>query len=62
MQQDGTYLTPESDRTRLDNLLWRGETAAARRQMSRVDSVTADIANARIALHLRPAQSAGGGG
>jgi soluble lytic murein transglycosylase len=50
VQQDGTYLTPESDRARLDNLLWRGETTAARRQMSRVDSVTADIANARIAL------------
>ena len=44
------YLTPESDRARLDNLLWRGEITAAKRQMARVDAATADIAKARIAL------------
>jgi soluble lytic murein transglycosylase len=54
IQKDGAYLTPESDRARLDALLWRGEITAAKRQVTRVDAATADIANARIAL-----QSAG---
>ncbi len=48
--QDAASLTPESDRTRLDNLLWRGESAAARRQMARVDDTSAAIARARILL------------
>jgi soluble lytic murein transglycosylase len=51
VQKDGQYLTPESDRVRLDGLLWRGEITAARREISRVDAATADIANARIALY-----------
>jgi soluble lytic murein transglycosylase len=51
LQKDGPYLTPESDRARLDALLWRGEITAARRELSRVDQATADIANARIALY-----------
>src|SRR5262249_52500492 len=34
---DSTYLTPESDRSRLDNLLWRGEITDAQRQMARVE-------------------------
>ncbi|HEY0265750.1 MAG TPA: hypothetical protein VGC16_03305, partial [Rhizomicrobium sp.] len=50
VQKDGAYLTPDSDRARLDALLWRGEVTAARRELSRVDAATADIANARIAL------------
>ncbi|HEX4635467.1 MAG TPA: lytic transglycosylase domain-containing protein [Rhizomicrobium sp.] len=50
LQKDATYLTPESDRARLDALLWRGEITAAKRQVSRVDAATADIANTRIAL------------
>jgi soluble lytic murein transglycosylase len=50
LQKDAPYLTPESDRARLDALLWRGEITAARRELSRVDAGTADIANARIAL------------
>lgn len=49
-QTDAAHLTPESDRARLNNLLWRGETSAARRLMARVDARTAAIANARIAL------------
>ena len=49
-QQDAAHLTPESDRARLNNLLWRGETTAARRLIARVDARTAAIANARIAL------------
>jgi soluble lytic murein transglycosylase len=51
VQKDAQYLTPESDRARLDALLWRGEITAARRELSRVDQATADIANARIALY-----------
>jgi soluble lytic murein transglycosylase len=50
LQQDGAYLTPESDRIRLDTLLWRSDITAAKRQVSRVDPATAEIANARIAL------------
>ena len=59
-QKDAAHLSPESDRARLDNLLWRGETTAARRLISRVSEPTADIANARIALTagLAKAQSA----
>jgi soluble lytic murein transglycosylase len=50
IQRDGAWLTPEADRARLDNLLWRGQTAAARRQMARVDDRTQALAEARIAL------------
>jgi len=49
LQNDAAFLTPESDRARLDNLLWRSEITAAKRQVARVDG--ADIANARIALN-----------
>jgi soluble lytic murein transglycosylase len=52
LQKDSTYLTPESDRARLDNLLWHDEITAARRQLSRVDAATADIGSARIALAM----------
>jgi soluble lytic murein transglycosylase len=54
LQKDVAHLTPESDRARLDALLWRSEVTAARRQVARVDVATAKIANVRIAL-----QSAG---
>jgi soluble lytic murein transglycosylase len=50
LAQDASSLTAESDRTRLDNLLWRGEFTAARRQVARVDSKSAALAQARIAL------------
>jgi len=50
VQKDGALLTPESDRARLDALLWRGEISAAKREISRVDSASADIGNARIVL------------
>ena len=50
LSADSAYLTPESDRARLDNLLWRGETAAAKKQMARVDAKTRAVAQARIAL------------
>src|SRR6185295_9218387 len=50
LQKDSALLTQENDRARLDALLWRGEISAAKRQVSRVDAATADIANGRIAL------------
>ena len=50
VQKDAAYLTPQSDKDRLDSLIWRGETSAANRELSRVDDATAKIANARIAL------------
>lgn len=50
LAHDTAYLTPESDKARLDALLWLGDIAAARRQMARVDSRAAAIARARMAL------------
>ena len=50
LAQDGNVLTPESHRARLDELLWRGEFTAARRQIARVDSKSAALAQARMAL------------
>jgi soluble lytic murein transglycosylase len=52
VQKDAAYLTPESDRARLDSLLWRGEITSARRELARVDGPSADIGNARIALAM----------
>jgi soluble lytic murein transglycosylase len=50
LSADSAYLTLESQRTRLDNLLWRGEIGAAKKQMARVDAKTRAVAEARIAL------------
>ena len=50
LAQDSASITPESQRARLDALLWRGEASAARRQMPRVDAALADLAAARLAL------------
>ena len=50
VQKDGALLTAESDRARVDNLLWRSEVTAARRTAARMEGQAADIANARIAL------------
>ncbi len=50
VQKDGSYITPEADRQRLSNLIWRDEITAARRQMSRVVDSAQRIASARIAL------------
>lgn len=49
-QKDAAHLTAQADRARLNNLIWAGQTSAARRLVARVDEKTADIANARIAL------------
>jgi len=54
VQKDGSFLTPDIDRQRLDNLLWRDEITAARREMARVDDTAARLANARIALKTSP--------
>jgi soluble lytic murein transglycosylase len=51
VQKDAALLTPDSDRARLEALLWRGEITAAKRESARVDAATAEIANARIALY-----------
>ena len=50
LAQDGSLLTAESHRARLDGLLWRGEFTAARRQIARVDAKSAALAQARMAL------------
>lgn len=50
LAQDSRYLTPRADRERLDWLLWHGAVSAAKRQLTRVDRHTADLARARIAL------------
>jgi soluble lytic murein transglycosylase len=50
LANDSAYLTPQSDKTRLDNLLWRSEYGAARRQLARVDAPSAAIGRARIML------------
>ncbi|HTC82917.1 MAG TPA: hypothetical protein VK683_01125, partial [Rhizomicrobium sp.] len=49
-QKNGAALNPESERARLDGLLWRREITAAKRQIARVDPATVDIGNARIGL------------
>jgi soluble lytic murein transglycosylase len=50
LTQDGVYLTPDADKSRLDTLVWHDEISAARRQMARVDRKTRELAEARIAL------------
>lgn len=51
VQKDGAALTPDIDRARLDNLLWREDTASARRELARVDDAAQRIGEARLALH-----------
>lgn len=49
VQEHGAIFTPADERTRLDNMIWRGQTTAARRQLARVSGSTI-VARARIAL------------
>jgi soluble lytic murein transglycosylase len=51
LAKDAAYLTQESDRQRLDNLIWRSEISAAKRQVARLDGAARDVGNARIALY-----------
>ena len=57
VQKDGASISPEDDRTRLDNLLWRDETTDAQRELARLDDVSARIGAARIALRTDPARA-----
>lgn len=54
VQKDGSFLTPDVDKRRVDNLIWSDQFTAARRAMARVDETTQRIANARIALRSDP--------
>jgi soluble lytic murein transglycosylase len=55
VQKDGTYLTPDADRQRINNLLWRDDSGGARRELSRVPSDAQQIAQARLMLRSSPA-------
>jgi soluble lytic murein transglycosylase len=50
VQKDGAVLTPDIDRVRLDNLLWRDDATSARREIARVDDPAQRIGEARLAL------------
>jgi len=55
VQHDGAFLTPETDRQRLNNLLARDDSAAARRELARVSTDAQRIGQARLALRATPA-------
>jgi soluble lytic murein transglycosylase len=55
VQKDGAMLSADTDRQRLNNLLWRDDTASARRQISRVSNEAQQIAQARLTLRSSPA-------
>jgi soluble lytic murein transglycosylase len=55
IQRDGAVLTPEVDRERLTHLLFRGDLADARQEISRLGSEDQLIAEAALALHTSPA-------
>ncbi len=55
VQKDGAYLTPDSDKQRLSNLLWRDDTGGARRELSRVTGDAQQVAQARLMLRSSPA-------
>jgi len=54
VQKDGAYLTPDADKQRLSNLLWRDDTAGARRELSRVTDTAQQVAQARLMLRSSP--------
>lgn len=55
VQKDGAYLTPDIDRQRLSNLIWREDIASAKREMARVTGEAQQIASARLMLRSSPA-------
>ncbi len=55
VQRDGAYLTPDTDRQRLNNLLWRDDTASARRELARATIDAQRLAQTRLALRSNPA-------
>lgn len=50
IQRHGDLLTPDIDRARLEQLLWRNDAQSARRELSRVPADAQRIAEARLAL------------
>jgi soluble lytic murein transglycosylase len=54
VQKDGALISPDADRERLDNLLWRDDVSGARREMARVDDTAQRLAAARIDLRMNP--------
>jgi soluble lytic murein transglycosylase len=55
VQKDGALFSPETDRQRLNNLLWRDDTAGARREIARVTGEAQQVASARLLLRSSPA-------
>jgi soluble lytic murein transglycosylase len=55
VQKDGAILTPDIDRRRLDNLLWRDDIGGVRRELARVDDTAQRLGAARLALRTNPA-------
>ncbi len=55
VQKDGSLLSADTDRQRLNNLLWRDDTASARRQLSRVSNDAQQIGQVRLTLRSSPA-------
>ncbi|MDE2181660.1 MAG: transglycosylase SLT domain-containing protein [Alphaproteobacteria bacterium] len=56
VEKDGVHLTPDTERRRLDNLIWKDQITAAKREMARVDDTTQRLGAARIALRTQPQQ------
>jgi soluble lytic murein transglycosylase len=54
IQKDGSLLTPDVDAQRLNRLFWANDVTAARREISRVDSETQRVGQARLALRTNP--------
>lgn len=55
VQKDGALLTPDIDRKRLNNLLWRDDTGGARRELARVGDRDQRLGNIRLLLRSSPA-------
>jgi soluble lytic murein transglycosylase len=55
VQKDGALLTPEIDRQRLNNLLWRDDTGSAKRELARVTSEGQQAGQVRLMLRSSPA-------
>ncbi|HVU19871.1 MAG TPA: lytic transglycosylase domain-containing protein [Rhizomicrobium sp.] len=54
VQKDGAYLTPDSDKQRISNLIWREDIGGARRELSRVTGDVRQVAQARLTLRSNP--------
>lgn len=54
VQKDGALFTPDIDRQRLNNLLWRDDAAGAKRELARVTNEAQQLGNARLMLRSNP--------